>query len=138
MVCRNSSSSSIAHGFAPLMKRSAKPMSRGSLANLAGVVHFFSGSSRDARRLLDLGFFLGFGGVITFARDYDDVLCDVPLDRLLIETDAPYVAPAPYRGTRNEPAYITETAKKIAELRGISYDEVAESTTRSAKTLFRI
>lgn len=102
----------------------------------AGVVHFFSGSWDDAQHLLDLGFYLGFGGVITFARDYDDVVKNAPLERLLLETDAPYVSPTPYRGQRNEPAYITETAKKIAELRGIAYDEVAAVTTANARKLF--
>ena len=66
-----------------------------------GVVHFFSGSWQDAKRLLDLGFYLGFGGVITFAREYDEVLMKAPLDRIVLETDAPYVAPLPYRGKRN-------------------------------------
>lgn len=102
----------------------------------AGVVHFFSGSWEDARKLLDLGFYLGFGGVITFARDYDEAVQKAPLDRLLVETDAPYVAPVPYRGRRNEPAYITETVRKIAELRGISYDEVAMATLANAHHLF--
>ena len=104
----------------------------------AGVVHFFSGSWDDAKQLLDLGFYLGFGGVITFARDYDEVVKKAPLDRLLVETDAPYVAPVPHRGKRNEPAYIIETVKKIAELRQISYDEVARATTVNAANLFGI
>lgn len=104
----------------------------------AGVVHFFSGSWEEAQKLIDLGFYLGFGGVITFARDYDEAVKNAPLGRLLLETDAPYVAPAPYRGKRNEPAYVIETAKKIAELRGIAYDEVAEVTTANAKNLFGI
>ncbi len=103
-----------------------------------GVVHFFSGSWEDAKKLLDLGFYFSFGGVITFARDYDEVVKKAPLDRLLVETDAPYVSPVPYRGQRNEPAYIIETVKKIAELRGIPYDEVAGLTTESAKRLFRL
>lgn len=101
-----------------------------------GVVHFFSGSWDDAARLIDLGFYLGFGGVVTFARDYDEVVKKAPLDRLLVETDAPYVSPVPYRGRRNEPAYITETVRKIAELRGISYDEVAAATTANARQFF--
>ncbi len=103
-----------------------------------GVVHFFSGSWDDAEKLLDLGFYLGFGGVITFAREYDEVVRKVPLDRLLVETDAPYVSPAPYRGQRNEPAYIVETVKKIAELRGISTEAVAAETTANGKRLFGI
>ncbi len=103
-----------------------------------GVVHFFSGSWEDARQLIDLGFYLGFGGVITFARDYDEVLMKAPLDRILLETDAPYVAPLPYRGQRNEPAYIIETAKKMAELRGVSSEEIAAQTTVNAKRLFGV
>lgn len=103
-----------------------------------GVIHFFSGSSDDARKLMNLGFFLGFGGVTTFAGDYDEIIKNVPLDHILLETDAPYVAPAPYRGKRNEPAYIVETAKKIAELRGESLEEMAEATTENAKKLFGI
>ena len=85
-----------------------------------------------------MGFSFSFGGVITFARDYDEVVKKAPLDRLLVETDAPYVAPVPHRGKRNEPAYIIETVKKIAELRQISYDEVAHATTVNAANLFGI
>ncbi|MBI4132705.1 MAG: TatD family hydrolase [Candidatus Sungbacteria bacterium] len=103
-----------------------------------GVVHFFSGSWEDAQNLIDLGFYLGFGGVITFARDYDEVVTKAPLDRILVETDAPYVAPVPWRGKRNEPAYIVETVKKIADLRSIRYDEVARVTYENTKRLFRI
>ena len=104
----------------------------------AGVVHFFSGSLDEARQLIDLGFSLGFGGVITFARDYDEVVKNIPLDRMLLETDAPYVAPVPYRGKRNEPAYIIETTKKIAELRTETLEKVAEATTENAKKLLGI
>lgn len=104
----------------------------------AGVVHFFSGSWEDAEKLLELGFYLSFGGVITFAREYDEVIQKTPLERLLLETDAPYVAPAPYRGKRNEPAYVIEVAKKIAELRGVGFEEVSAITTANAKTLFSI
>lgn len=103
-----------------------------------GVVHFFSGSRDDARKLIELGFFLGFGGVITFARDYDDVIKYAPIDRILVETDAPYVAPVPYRGKRNEPAYVIEVVKQIAELKGIRYDDVAEKTRVNTQTLFQL
>lgn len=103
-----------------------------------GVVHFFSGSWDDAKHLMDLGFFLGFGGVITFAREYDDVIRKTPLDCILVETDAPYVAPVPHRGKRNEPAYIVEVVKKIAELKGVGADEVAAATTANAKRLFEL
>lgn len=101
-----------------------------------GVIHFFSGSRDDARKLLDLDFFLGFGGVITFTSAYDDLIHYVPIDRILIETDAPYVAPAPYRGKRNEPSYVIEVAKRIAALKGIEYDGVAEKTLKNTRALF--
>lgn len=107
-----------------------------SLQTYAGVIHFFSGTTDDARKLLDLGFYLGFGGVITFAREYDEVIRYAPLSRILLETDAPYVAPAPYRGKRNEPAYIIEVAKKLAELKSISFEEVAKQTTQNTVSLF--
>lgn len=101
-----------------------------------GVIHFFSGSKEDARKLLDLDFFLGFGGVITFTSAYDDLIHYVPIDRILIETDAPYVAPVPYRGKRNEPSYVIEVAKRIAALKGIEYDGVAEKTLKNTRALF--
>ena len=103
-----------------------------------GIIHFFSGTMDDARALLDLGFSFSFGGVITFAREYEEIVSKAPLDRILVETDAPYVAPAPYRGKRNEPAYIVETVRKIAEIKGIGYDEVARQTLANAKRLFGI
>ncbi len=102
----------------------------------AGVVHFFSGTVDDARKLLDLGFYLGFGGVITFVRDYDEVVKYAPLDRILLETDAPYVAPIPYRGKRNEPAYVVEVAKKFAEFKNTSHEKISEQTTKNTVSLF--
>src|SRR3989338_4939956 len=92
----------------------------GPPAGGGGTIHFFAGTWQDAQKFLGLGFHLSFTGVITFARDYDETLKNAPLDRIMVETDAPYVAPAPYRGKRNEPLYVEEVAKKIAELRGIS------------------
>jgi TatD DNase family protein len=106
------------------------------LQTRAGVIHFFSGTTDNARALLDLGFYLGFGGVITFAAEYDEVVKYAPIDRILLETDAPYVAPAPFRGKRNEPAYVAETAKKLAELKKVSLEEVAQQTTQNAISLF--
>lgn len=103
-----------------------------------GVVHFFSGTKDDAKKLLDMGFSFSFGGVITFARDYDEAIKYIPLERILLETDAPYVAPVPYRGKRNEPAYVAEVAKKLAELRGVSWEEIAEITTANARRLFNL
>ncbi|MBI2582794.1 TatD family hydrolase [Candidatus Azambacteria bacterium] len=79
-----------------------------------------------------------FGGVITFTEDYTSVVAQVPLEQILLETDAPYVAPVPYRGKRNEPAYVEEVAKKIARVKGISFEEVARVTTENVKKLFEL
>lgn len=105
---------------------------------LRGVIHSFSGRWSQAQQYLAMGFYLGFNGIITFARDYDRVIKQMPLDRLLLETDCPYLTPIPFRGKRNEPAYVKYVAEKIAELRGISFEEVAEVTTKNAKSLFGI
>jgi len=102
------------------------------------VVHFYVGSLAITKKLVDAGFYFTFGGVITFARDYDEVIKYIPLDSILLETDAPYVAPEPYRGKRNEPAFIVETTKKMAELKGISYDKVSQITDNNAKKIFKI
>jgi len=103
-----------------------------------GVIHFFTGSSEDARRLLDLGFSFTFGGVITFARDYDEAIKLIPLDRILSETDAPYVTPVPHRGKRNEPAYVVEVVKKLAELKNGSTEEMEKQIFQNAKRIFSI
>ena len=102
------------------------------------VNHFYVGSFTVTKKLLEKGVYFTFGGVITFSRDYDDILNYIPLDRILLETDAPYVAPEPYRGQRNEPSYIVATAKKLAEIRGDSYEKVAETTFRNTLTVFKI
>lgn len=104
----------------------------------SGIIHFFTGTVEDAKKLLDLGFLFSFGGVITFARDYDEAIKYIPLDRILLETDAPYVAPVPYRGKRNEPSYVVVVAKKLAEIKDVSFDEVAAAITKNALTLFGI
>lgn len=109
---------------------------RMSLVSRPGIVHFFAGTVDDAKRLLDLGFSFSFGGVITFARDYDEVVRYIQIERIVLETDAPYITPVPYRGRRNEPAYIMETAKKLAELKTLSYETTAHQTAENAKTLF--
>ncbi len=105
---------------------------------LRGVVHSFSGRWSQAERYLKMGFYLSFNGIITFARDYDRVVRAMPLDKLLLETDCPYLTPEPWRGKRNEPAYVKYVAEKVAELRGISMGEVAERTTENAWKLFKI
>jgi len=102
----------------------------------AGIVHFFSGTKEDAKKLLDLGFSFSFGGVLTFTHDYDEVVRYIEPDRILLETDAPYVAPVPYRGKRNEPSYVIEVAKKVAELKDLSLEEAADITFRNAENIF--
>jgi TatD DNase family protein len=103
-----------------------------------GIIHFFSGTKEEAERLVRLGFYFTFGGVITFVRDYDEVIRSIPTERILSETDAPFVAPVPYRGKRNEPAYVIEVAKKLAEIRGISIKEMSERIIENAKKVFKI
>ena len=95
-----------------------------TLNNPSGIIHFFCGAKEEARKLLDLGFYFTFGGVVTFSRDYDEVVKYIPMERILSETDAPYVTPVPYRGKRNEPTYVVEVVKKLAELKGVSLDEM--------------
>lgn len=111
---------------------------RSTLNAYPGVIHFFAGTKNDAKTLLDLGFSFSFGGVITFARDYDEVVRYIPIERIVLETDAPYITPAPYRGKRNEPTYIAETAKKLAELKKLSFEETAHMTTQNARRIFAI
>lgn len=104
----------------------------------SGIIHFFSGTRDDARELINIGFFFSFGGVITFSRDYDDVIKYIPLERILLETDAPYVTPIPYRGKRNEPSYVREAARKIAELKALAEEQVAAKTTENAMRIFNL
>ncbi|QOR34500.1 TatD family hydrolase [Clostridium sp. 'deep sea'] len=107
---------------------------------ITGVMHCFSGSVEMAKQILDLGMYISLAGPLTFknARKLPDVVKFVPLDRLLIETDSPYLAPVPYRGKRNEPVYVLEVAKKIAQIKGIELDAVASNTTENAYKLFRL
>lgn len=104
-----------------------------------GVMHCFGGSVQEAQRAVEMGFYIGIGGVVTFKNaTLAQVAEAVPLDRILLETDAPYLSPVPYRGKRNESAYIPIIAQKIADIRGITLQEVAEATTNSARILFQL
>lgn len=103
-----------------------------------GDVHFFVGSPEIAERFLKLGFYLSFTGVLTFARDYDEVVRLTPIDRILSETDAPFVAPAPHRGQVCEPWMVEETVKKIAEIKGLDVEEVRLQLLENVTTLFCI
>lgn len=125
---------------------------------LSKVVHFYVGSLAITKKLVDTGFYFTFGGVITFvpkprkseagtpvangdlgARGpYDEAIKYIPLDRILTETDAPYVAPEPYRGKRNEPAYIIETAKKMAEIKAVEYDKIVATIRENARKVFKV
>lgn len=103
-------------------------------AEVGGIMHCFSGSWETAKQCLDMNFYISFGGPVTFknARQPKEVLAQVPLDRLLIETDAPYLTPHPHRGKRNETAYVRLVAETAAEIRGISLEELAAITTENA------
>ncbi len=107
---------------------------------VGGVIHCFTGDRHDATRYLDLGFHLSVAGIVTFktADTLRDAVRTIPPDRLLIETDAPYLAPVPHRGRRNEPAWVRRVAEEIATVRGESLAAVAHATTANARRLFRI
>lgn len=111
---------------------------KGSKHPARAIIHFFVGSPAVAERFVELGCYCTFGGVISFARDYDDAIRRIPLERILFETDAPYVAPEPHRGARNEPAYVVEVAKKMAEIRKADYAELCAVTARNARAVFKI
>jgi len=107
--------------------------------SVEAVFHCFTGSAEEGRELLDLGFHLSFTGVVTYksARDVADCAASLPLDRIMVETDAPYLTPVPHRGTRNEPAYVRHTAAFLADRRGVSLEEFARETSATARRFFR-
>ena len=113
-------------------------MSHKLLVNAPGIIHFFTGTKEDAEKLMNLGFSFSFGGVTTFTRDYDEILKYVGLDRIVLETDAPYVTPAPHRGKRNEPSYLPFVAEAIGKVLGVSADDVGKKTTENARKIFKI
>lgn len=107
---------------------------------LRGVIHCFSYSKEMAREYVKMGFYIGIGGVVTFknGKKTKAVVSEIPLDRILLETDCPYLAPEPYRGKRNSSLYLPEIAQAIADIIGITYEEVVDKTRENAKTLFQI
>lgn len=107
---------------------------------VTGVFHCYSGSAEMARQLVALGWYIGFTGVLTFknARRAVETAASLPLERILLETDCPYMAPEPYRGRRNDPGYLFRMAEKLAEIRGLPVNEVEHITTENAKRLYRI
>lgn len=110
-----------------------------SAADVGGVLHCFTETQAMAEAAIELNFYISFSGIVTFknAKELQEVAANLPLDRLLIETDAPYLAPVPHRGKTNEPSFVPHVAAKIAELRGISVEEVAEASTENFHRLFK-
>ena len=117
-----------------LIERHWKP------SGLGGILHCFTGQLEHARAALDMGFMISFAGNVSFpkAQNIRDAAKEVPLDRMLIETDSPYLAPVPHRGKRNEPAFVALTAKHIAELRGTTAEEIGAATSRNFRRFFSI
>jgi TatD DNase family protein len=107
---------------------------------IGGILHCFTGKWPQASRALDMGFMISFAGNLTFpkAQQIRDAALEVPFDRILIETDCPYLAPVPHRGKRNEPAFVKQTAAKLGELRGVSMEEIGEQTSRNFYKFFKI
>jgi TatD DNase family protein len=105
--------------------------------DLAGIFHCFTGTAEQARQITDAGFYLGIGGVLTYKKStLPDALKDIPLERMVLETDAPYLPPVPFRGKRNESSYLKYVAEKLAELKGVTKEEVAKITTANAQKIF--
>ncbi len=115
-------------------------MKEENASEVGGIMHSFSGSNEIADEILKMNFYVSLGGPVTFknAKQPKEVAKHVPLDRLLVETDAPFLSPHPYRGKRNEPARVKLVAEQIAELRGLTYEEVCEATTENAERLFKL
>ena len=106
---------------------------------IKGIFHCFGGDERQARKIIDLGFMLGIGGVVTYKNaGLAKILEELPLDALVLETDSPYLTPAPFRGKRNESSYLIYVAEKIAEIKGLSLEEVVDATTNNSKKIFRL
>ena len=106
---------------------------------LKGVFHCFSGNEEQAKKIIDLGFHLGIGGVVSFKNSgLDKAITNIPIKNIVLETDAPYLAPVPFRGKRNEPAYLKYVVEKLASICGLSIEDVANNTTANAKKLFGV
>lgn len=106
--------------------------------NKAAVFHFFAGKLEQAQKILKKGFYLGFSGVITYSKTMDQVIKNTPIEKILIETDAPYVAPVPYQGNRNEPIYVKEVAKKISQIKKLPLKQIEKVTFENTLRLFGI
>lgn len=111
---------------------------KGMWPTMRGTSHFFVGTKDIADRFLALGFHISFSGVITFVKEFEELVAHVPIERILPETDAPFAAPVPYRGKRNEPAYVTEVVNKIAEIKALSIEETMRQLLENTKRLFKL
>lgn len=115
-------------------------------SKVKGVIHFFAGTLKDAKDFIDFGFYISFAGVITYPPkkndprkiDFEEIIKELPLDRIMADTDSPYVAPVPNRGKRNEPVYVKDIVAKIAQIKGLDIDNVAKQVFVNAKNLFDI
>ena len=107
--------------------------------NLKGVFHAFTGNESQAKEIVEMGFYLGIGGVVTFKNSgLDKVVPSIPINNIVLETDSPYLTPTPFRGKRNEPLYVKLIAEKLAALHNLTIDEVTKATTQNAENLFKI
>ena len=112
---------------------------KSNTAGLRGVLHCFSGYIPQAIQAIELGYYIGIGGVVTFKNGgIDKVVAEIPLEKIVLETDSPYLAPTPHRGKRNEPSLLVEIARKIASIKNVSVENVASITSRNARDLFKI
>ena len=120
--------------------RETMELLKGWTGGRRGIIHCFSGDYPMAKRCVDLGFYISIPGTVTFEKNEKlrSIVRDLPLESLLVETDCPYLTPNPFRGKRNEPAYVVHTARKVAEIKGRSFEEVAAATTANAKAVFGI
>ena len=105
---------------------------------LRGVIHCFTGTPEEGERYLDFGFYISFPGIITFSKNWDEFIKSIPVDKILVETDCPYLTPVPYRGQRNEPAYVKYTARRLADIKGLTFEEIALVTAKNAGKIFSI
>lgn len=108
------------------------------MPEMRGTAHFFVGTKEVAQRFIDLDFYISFSGVITFVKEYEEIVSFVPIDRILPETDAPFATPSPHRGKRNQPEYVLEVVEKIAEIKGLPFEETQKQLLENTKKLFNI
>jgi TatD DNase family protein len=125
-------------GMAQAGKSAHDDMAKLLSGGMRGVAHSFTGTIDEAKKYLNLGFYLGFNGIITFANQYDEIVKYTPIEQILLETDAPWLSPVPYRGQKNEPMRVMEVAMRVAELKNVEMEELIDICNQNAKKLFSI